>query len=111
MDTKQRETKEIKVGEHTVVIKTYCTGREANEIEQVYLAGTKVSMVGTTPTVDGFSPTVEQDANKKAIEVLVVSLDGTNDDLVNRILDLPNTEYVQIVAALGEISGKKKASA
>ena len=107
----ERATKEVKTAEHTVIVKTYCTGREFNEIEQVYLTGAKVNMVGNEVHVDGFSPTIEQDANKKAIEILVVSLDGNSEDIVNRVLDLPHNEYLEIVNALSIVSGKKKVSA
>lgn len=110
MDT-TRETKELKVGEHIVVIKTYCTGREYNAIELVYLTGANVSREGAEVVVKGFNPTVEQEASQKAIEMLVVSLDGDANDILNRILDLPHPQYLEVVQALGEVSGKKKASA
>lgn len=102
-------------GGHTVVYKSYATGREYNEIEQVYLSSAKVSLVGAEPKIEGFSPTVEQDATKKMVEVLVVSVSGENVDPsltpVEQILDLPYNEYVEIVDALKEVSGKKKATA
>lgn len=105
----ERETKELKTSRgHTIVYKAYCTGREFNEIEQVYLTGAKVNMIGKEVHVDSFSPTIQQDADKKAIETLVVSLDGQAASVVDRVLDLPHDEYLEVVDALGVVSGKKK---
>lgn len=104
----ERATKEIKIGEHTLVVKTYCTGREFNEIEAVYMGGAKVKNVGADVQIESFKPTIQQDADNKMIEVLTVSLDGDPADILNRILDLPKNDYLGIVAALSEIAGKKK---
>lgn len=106
-----RETKPIEVGAHKLTIKTYLTGREHNELERVYLAGTKAKMVNNEVVLDSFSPTIEEDSQMKAIELLVVDLDGDASDILNRVLDLPKNEYLRIVAELGEVTGKKKASA
>lgn len=101
----------MQVGEHTLVIKTYATGREANEIEQVLLSGAKVNMIGGAMAVESFSPSIQQDANRKAVELLVVSLDGDANSVLERVLDLPNALYLEVIEALNEALGKKKASA
>lgn len=106
----ERETKKIKVGSHEVEIKTYLTGREFNEIEKVLLSSAKVSTIGKEVHVDSFSPTAQQDANAKAIELLVVSLDSSTDDIANRVLELPHHEYLEVIAALDDVQGKKKAT-
>ena len=109
MDT-NRETKMIKTsGGHEVVLKTYATGREVGVIQSVYAGAAKMKMVGKEVVLDGFDATVEERAIAKTIELLVVSLDGKTENIVERIGDLPYKEYDEVIAALGEISGKKKA--
>ncbi len=108
MDTK-RETKEITTsGNHKVVIKTYATGREFNEIQNCYLKDAKLNVIGGVTKIEGFSPTSEFEATKKTLELLVVSLDGIAENLVDRILDLRVDDYNEIVEALKEVSGQKK---
>lgn len=117
--TTTRTTKSITTkGGYEVAFKSYITGREYNDVEQVYLSGAKVSLVGNDAKIDGFSPTIEQDATKKLIEVMVTSVKGNGVDtgetvdpqtLLNAVLDLPYEDYVEIVSALNEVSGKKKA--
>lgn len=103
-----RETKEVKIGEHTLVLKTYANGREYNEVQAVYLRSAKINMVGSTPTVSGFTGEVELDATKKAIEVLAVSLDGKTDSVIELIEELPYEEYQLVTEAVNELIGKKK---
>lgn len=91
-----------------VVYKSYSTGREYNEIQDIYVSGMKFNMLGNDMRMEGFNPSVDIDADKKRIELLVVSVDNTSDDLVNKILDLPHEDYEEIIEVIGEISGKKK---
>lgn len=108
MDTK-RETKEVKTsGGHTAVIKTYATGREFNEIQGVYLKSAQVNIINGQPAISGLSAETEMEASKKMIEMLVVMLDDSDENLVDRVLDLPLTDYNEVIEALSEISGKKK---
>ncbi len=108
MDTK-RETKIFETSRgHKVEIKTYLTGREFNEIQAVYLQDVKLDTVGQEIKLSGFNPSAEQKANNRTIELLAVSFDGSSDDILNKVLDLPHDEYDEVIAQLSEVSGKKK---
>lgn len=104
----ERATKEIKVGEHTIKVKTYCTGGEFNQIQSVYLRSAKINVIGSTPQVAGFTAEVELEATKKAVELLVVSIDGSTDDVIQKVEDLPYQEYAEIVDEINTLIGKKK---
>jgi hypothetical protein len=105
----KRETKEFTTsGGHKIVYKTYLTGREFNEIQNVYLKDTKVEMAGKEMKVEGFSPSITFKANEKMLELLVESVDGVVTNVVDTILDLPNVETQEIIEIVGSISDKKK---
>lgn len=109
MDTK-RETKEVKTsGEHVVVMRTYATGREFTDIQNCILKNAKVSYVGGQPVAEGVSGSSELEANKKAVELLVVSVDGKTENVLDTVLDLPADDYQEVVEAVKELLTKKKA--
>src|SRR3977135_3458364 len=93
----ERETKTIQTpGGHTIVLRTYLTGREANELKAVMYGAFKMNMddaqsgkVGMEKVSGEFM--IEQE--KKAIGLLLVSLDGNTENALDCLLDLPQAEY------------------
>jgi hypothetical protein len=108
----ERETKTFTTkGGHEIVHKTYVTGRESNEIQKVLLKDVKIEAgMGTklSPFMSGFSAASITELNNKTIEILVVSVDGKKENVLDIVLDLPNTDYSEVVTALNEITGEKK---
>ena len=83
----------ITEGGHEIVMKPFITGRQALALSE---------LPGNT----------QEEKNKNAliesIKILVISLDGKTENLVDSILDLPFSEYTFIVTKVTEIiSGKK----
>lgn len=103
----ERQTQELKVGKHTLITKTYATGREAQAIQAKYLTATKVTVNAAGPTFNDFDPSVQFAVEEETIRQMVLSLDGSGEDVVNRCLDLPNSEYREIISALDELVAKK----
>lgn len=103
-----RETKTLKIGSHTFVVKTYATAREANSIQQTYYKGTKVEVVGEQPKISELNPGVGFDVQQELIAQMVVSMDGEADNIVDRCLDLPSDTYNELVAQLDDLVSKKK---
>jgi hypothetical protein len=103
----ERETKEITTPlGHKVVLRSYLTGREANELKAVMFSAVKMNMddvqsgkIGVGEVPGTFL--VEQE--KKALDILLVSLDGDTNAPVDKLLDLPSTEYDAVVKAVNEI--------
>ncbi len=90
-----------------VVMRSYITGREFNEVQGTYMESAKISLVNGQPQIEGFDPKSDERATYKLIEKAVVSLNGVAAT-IDTVLDLPNTDYAEIVEKLNEISGKKK---
>src|SRR4051794_6616796 len=93
-----RETKEVTStdGKHTVVIKSYLTGREVNEAKSILFQGiTSNAEPGERPKLplSSYLP-----YERKIFELLVVSLDGSAENALERIEDLPSGEYDALVA-------------
>lgn len=104
----ERETKTFETSKgNKVVHYTYLRGRDANAIQACYTKGAQVNMTGQDVRVEGFNPNAEEEATKKTIEILVVSVNGSSEKVVDDVLDLPVDEYHEVVAALNELSKKK----
>lgn len=103
-----RETKTIQIEGHTFDVKTYATAREAQAIQQTYFAGTKIEIEGEQPKISEFNPGVQFDVNQELIRQMVVSMDGTGEDIVERCLELPNDVFGELVLQLDALVAKKK---
>lgn len=109
METKTRETKEFTTKGGTVITyKTYLTGREMNEVQKVLLKNVTVDMKGSTQNVQGFEATSITELNNKTIEMMVVSVGDSKENVLDAILDLPNSEYTEVIETLNEVTGSKK---
>ena len=107
--SQNRPTKEIiTTNKHKIVYYEYATGRDYNAIQEVYLKDAKLNMIGKDVRIEGFNPNAENEANKIMFSLLVVSVDDQNEGVADKILDLPVIDYNEVIAALNEISGKKK---
>ncbi len=84
-----------------VELKDYITGGEFMQLQGVFLGGMKVSTAGTPPVMDA---TVTLDAQKKALELIVLSLNDSKENILQRILDLPKDEYLEIQAQVDAIT-------
>ena len=106
-----RETKEILTPNgHKVILKTYLTGGEAELVEDVFLAQ---SDLGEDQKVSFNFKAAVRPANHKLIEIMVVSLDGEEKDVLKRLLDLKSQDYRAVVDELngiyrGDDTSKKK---
>lgn len=89
-------------GGHIAVLRQYITGAENWLIRQVYIEGLK----SPESTKDS---SLELEADAKAYELVIVSIDGKVDDIANRALALPLPDYNEVVSRVKEvIEGKKK---
>lgn len=108
----ERETKTITtpVGKQKVEVYTYLTGREKREITDIFLSQAKLSLSGDDVKADDFSGDVMNQANDKAIKLLIASVDGKKENILDAVLDMRDEDYQFIVEQLNEIQspGKKK---
>ncbi len=115
------ETKTLKlpVTGKTVLVKGYMTGFIDQEIQRITLSankshfetevdpnaasGEKNAMSGPMKMVMDTDPTVQLDADKKMIELMVLNIDGVAGDIVNQVLSLPKTDVDYIKTQLKDI--------
>lgn len=103
----ERETKPLKIGERSFVVKTYATAREVNQIQQALLKGTKVSVVGDQPKIDEFNPSAQFEMECELIKTMVVSMDGS-EDFMPILESSPSEVWNELVVALDALVSKKK---
>lgn len=93
----ERETKTITTPNgHSVVLKSYLTGREANQIKEILFSSVKINMADLEngkPEMKELPANIVLEQEKKRIEILVVSLDGKSENITDNILDLPAIDY------------------
>lgn len=106
--TRETKTLTTKNG-HVVVYKAWISGGEYNALQSVWLKDTKLTMGADGKThIEGFTGMLEQEAQKKLMELLVVSVNEKTDKVVSLIEDMQLEDYNEVVDALNSISGKKK---
>jgi hypothetical protein len=107
-----RETKEFitPAGRH-ILLRTYLTGREANEIKSAMFSALKMNMDDAQSgkvNVGDVSGTFLIEQERKALDFLLVSIDGDIMGPVEKLLELPSTEYDAVVAEVNKIQNPTK---
>ncbi len=104
----ERETKTIKTPNgHTIIIKSYATGREVRNIESKYYQKSKLELVGGQPKITDMDLSAQFEVEQEMIRLLVDSIDGSTDDVTNKVLDLRSQDYEAVIAELNEVTKKK----
>jgi CRISPR/Cas system CMR-associated protein Cmr1 (group 7 of RAMP superfamily) len=100
----ERETKKIKTENHVVEIKTYITAGEKRQLRDVLLKGLKMDIAGETPRISDFSPEIITEAENKAIEIMIVSIDGNKENIFQRFMEFRSDEYDQVMEEIDKIT-------
>jgi hypothetical protein len=104
-----QEQREVRTpGGKKVVLKGFLTGRMKKEIERIYLASAKVTSdtAGNVKDDIAFDASADVDAEYKAIELTVISVEGCPEGkpLIDYILDdLPESDYDFIKAEVDKV--------
>ena len=92
-----------------LVVKEYITARERNRIRAVAMRNMQIDPA--TQQAVGFG-SVEQyieDGEKVLIEIGVVSYAGSDENILDRLLDSTPNEYDFVIEELGKLNGAQKA--
>lgn len=99
-----RETNSITTANgHVVEHYSYLTGKEARQIQEVFASHVEIhaDQIGSrSGTIKGDVILKSQD---KALEILVVSVDGKKENPVRILEDLPAADYADVVKAFNKI--------
>ena len=102
MDTRPNVSTTLTTG-RPIVYNAYITGGEKRAITEIYLES-----VDTKRDAPMGEPRAMFRAENKSIELVVVSLDGSAENIVQRILDLPTEETEEILLIVKEVIDPKK---
>ena len=105
----ERETREIitPVDKHKVVIKDWITGREKRELKKPFLDGMKFSISEGTPKADDVNAgELMTKAENVAINLIVISVNGDNEKVLDKILDMKEKDFNFIVNEVNKIGGE-----
>ncbi len=94
------------IDKHIVELKDYITGRDSLKLKSVYLENAQVK-VGDQATIDMNKVNMAQlteKAEKMAIEMVVISVDGKKEDVVNKILDMNVKDYDYVINEINKIT-------
>lgn len=107
-----RATQEfVTSGGHTIVLKSYLTGRESNALKAVMYGAFKMSMDDAQSgkvAMGDVSGTFLVEQEQKALELLIVSFDGNADAPIGKLLDLPSAEYEEVIEVVNKIQNPTK---
>lgn len=101
----ERETKEIKVGEHKVVLKTYLTVRENREIRDILLKNVKLGVDDGEAKIDTIPPEIISQIEDKTIEMVIFSFDDDKEKILDKVLELRSGEFTELMTEVNKVSG------
>lgn len=90
------ETKTIQFGEHTAELKSFITQRDDREIKRPMYEAVRVK----DQEVEGISGSVAFASEDKAIETIVLTLDGSKENILQRALDLAPKDFKVLMAEI-----------
>lgn len=98
----ERETKKFNTPSgKEVELKSYLTAKERNELRAVFLSGMKLEGGTQIKEIDGG---VVDKAERKLLELVVVSYEGNTEKIIDRLLDSRPEEYDFVVAEANKIN-------
>lgn len=103
-----RETKTLDIGNHKIVVNTYLTGREVRDIDSALMDKLEIRQVGKSQEISGLKGSMLKEQEDMQIKAVVVSIDGSSDNIVDRLIDLPHEQYQQVMQHIKIVVGKKE---
>jgi hypothetical protein len=104
METKIIETPVDKI---KVELKCWLTGRDRRAIDSIFYGDLEIGIKGNAPEIGGIKGGLYNKAQDKAIEIMVVSVNGNNEDVLNKVLDMKDEDFNFVLAEVDKITKKK----
>lgn len=105
----ERETKQITTPSgHVCTLYSYITAREQREIDNISLSAIDVVQDATGAIKQQkIDPTTIRQTEDALLKALVVELDGSTEDIIDRLLDLRSIDYAEILKVADAIATGK----
>ena len=102
----QRETTTFTTpyGKHTVVVKTYLTGREKRELQNALLNTGGLQFNIETKKIEGISGALADKEQDTLFGLIIESIDGKTEGIVDMVLDMRGEDYNFVVSKVNEIN-------
>lgn len=95
-------------GGHEIVFKTVMTGRDFRELEGVLTKDATLEQFGEKDVkITGVKGEAIYKWEEKAIELMVISVNGKTDRILDDVLDLPNDDYLEVRKTIHQLTEKK----
>lgn len=91
-------------GEHTAVLRPFITRKHRRQINNALFAGKEFKVQQGKEPEASVSMDETQNAEDKTIEIMLISLDGSEENMLDRYLELPDNEAAEIKAKIDEIT-------
>lgn len=105
-----RETKEVTIEGHKLVVLTYITGREQRSVQVNLLDKLEISG-GASKELSGLKGSMMLDQRDEYVKIIIKSVDGKSENTLEEILNLPSKESEAIFQYVSNIvEGKETAS-
>src|SRR3989344_9117658 len=109
MDTTQRETIEVSTKHaHKCKMYAYIKAKEKRALRDIYLKEMTVDSAGSVATFKGFKPATINEGEDYIFKILIVELDGSTENILERLQDLPAEDYQEIFEKVDEVSNPEK---
>jgi len=109
----ERKTIKIKTKESGIEVeyKSFITGGEMREITNIFLGDAEVSLgaKGTT-SMNSIKANVMVEAQDKTFEMMIVSIGGKTENVVEEMKKLPLKDFDEIAKVLTEMTSPKEES-
>ena len=99
---------ETKAHGHRVTLREWITYQEYREIMAVYLKAMTIKAGTDAAEVSAAAGDTVVEAENRAVKAVVISLDGSTENIVERMQALPMQDAQEIVAAVETVSNPKK---
>lgn len=113
-DTRETVEFSTKSGKNKAVLNTYLTRRERRAIKNAMFGGKEISVDGKSDVKASISMEATDVAEDKTFELVIVELNGSKENILERMLELPDDEASEIKDKIDELTNPvedpKKAS-
>jgi aconitase B len=103
-DTRETVEFETSTKANKLVLHTYLTRRERRGIKNALFGGKEIAVDGKNEIKASVSMELTDVAEDKTFEAMIVSLNGSSENIVERLLELPDTEADEIKAKIDELT-------
>ena len=103
MENRDTITIETPVDKHSIILNAYITGREKRNLYN-FIKTWQVELKNEGVSSNKMNLKEMQDrGEEEAIKMIVVSMDASAEDILNRLLDMKSADYTFVVKKVNEI--------